>query len=164
MTATLRFAHLLALVIWVGGVIFFSFVTAPSLFGALPRELAGRATAAIFPRYYLLGTICGGVAILTAIGMGLRAGPAEAGSLRRAVLAELVLLVAMTGLTLYAGQVLLPQASAARLELAAPEGTPAHDAANARFGRLHRRSVLINGAVLLLGLGTVLIVSLRPTG
>ena len=62
MAATLRYLHLLALVIWIGGVVFFSFFTAPALFSALPREMAGRATAAIFPRYYMMGGICGGVA------------------------------------------------------------------------------------------------------
>ncbi|HEV8700511.1 MAG TPA: DUF4149 domain-containing protein, partial [Candidatus Polarisedimenticolia bacterium] len=49
MSALLRTAHLLALGIWVGSVVFFSFFTAPTLFGALPRDMAGRAVSAIFP-------------------------------------------------------------------------------------------------------------------
>lgn len=155
--AALRFVHLLALVVWIGGVIFFSFVTAPALFGALPRDMAGRATAAIFPRYYLLGGICGGVAILSAALLGMRGRSAG-----RPLILELVLLGLMTALTLYAGQVILPRASALRLALPGLEGTPAHEEAQRRFASLHARSVRLNGAVLLLGLGTLALLAFRP--
>jgi len=38
----LRFLMLLSLVVWLGGLIFFSFVVAPTLFSVLPtRHLAG---------------------------------------------------------------------------------------------------------------------------
>jgi hypothetical protein len=156
MTATLRFAHLLALMVWIGSVVFL-FVTAQALFTALPRELAGRATAAIFPRYYLLGGVCAIAAILSALLLGWRAG-----SFGRALTLEIVLLVIMGGLTLYAGQVLLPEADSIRLSLPALEGTPAHETARARFGRLHGESVLLTGAVLLLGLGIIGLLAVRP--
>lgn len=159
MTATLRFVHLLGLVIWIGGVVFFSFVTAPALFGSLPREMAGRAVSAIFPRYYLVGWVGGTLSLFAALGLGLRAG-----AWPRALVAEIVLILLMLGLSLFAGQVILPQAYALRLSLPGLEGTPGHDVAKARFDRLHRRSVLLNGAVLLLGIGTVAIVSTRPPG
>ncbi|HEU4401336.1 MAG TPA: DUF4149 domain-containing protein [Candidatus Polarisedimenticolia bacterium] len=156
--ATLRFLHLLALSVWIGAIVFFSFVTAPSLFGALPRDLAGRATAAIFPRYYLLGGICGLLALTTGVVLGALAG------FRGLLLAELALLAVMSGLTFYAGRVILPRAARLRLDLASLQGTPDYDAAKTRFDLLHRRSVGLNGAVLLLGLGTIAIVSLRPPG
>ena len=59
MTALLRFVHLLALGLWIGSIVFFSLVTAPGLFGALPRDQAGQAVSAIFPRYYAFGAACG---------------------------------------------------------------------------------------------------------
>jgi uncharacterized membrane protein len=155
MSTALRYLHLLALVIWVGGVVFFSFVTAPALFGALPRDMAGRATAAIFPRYYALGAVCGSVAILTSLVLRLFA---VGGS--RMWIAQVLLLAVMIGLTLVAGLVILPEASRLRLALPALEGTPEHDVARARFGALHGRSVALNGIVLLLGLGAVFLASL----
>ncbi len=153
----LRFVHLLALVVWIGSVIFFSFVTAPALFGALPRDMAGRAMSNIFPRYYLLGTLCGGLSLLSAALLGLRAGSAD-----RSLVVELVLLALMTALTVYAGQVILPRADALRLSLPGLEGTPAHEEAQRRFAALHARSVMLNGAVLLLGLGTLALLTFHP--
>ncbi len=155
MTVALRFVHLLALVVWVGGVVFFSFITAPALFGALPRDMAGRATAAIFPRYYALGAVCGCVAILTSLILRLLAAGES-----RIWIAQILLLALMTGLTLFAGLVILPEASKLRLALPGLEGTPEHAAARERFGALHGRSVALNGMVLLLGLGVLFIASL----
>jgi len=155
-TALLRTAHLLALGTWVGSVVFFSFFTAPTLFGALPRDMAGRAVSAIFPRYYALGAACGAVALLTGLLLGARQ-PAFG----RLLACELILLGSMTGIVLYAGRVVLPQAAQARLALPALEGTSAHDAAKARFDSLHQRSVLLNGTVLILGIASTVLVALQ---
>lgn len=155
MTALLRTVHLLALGVWVGSVVF-SFFTAPTLFGALPRDLAGRAVSAIFPRYYALGAVCGAVALLSGFLMG-RRQPAFG----RLLACELVLLLLMTGIVLYAGRVVLPQAAEARSSLPTLEGTPAFDGAKARFDALHRRSVMLNGAVLILGVASIAIYSLQ---
>lgn len=155
MIATLRFVHILALVVWIGGVVFFSFVTAPALFGALPRDMAGRATQAIFPLYYGLGTICGLVAVLSAAtGLLRRPWP-------RLLVPEVILLVLMLVLTLYAWQGILPEASQTRQTIEAlPEG-PEREIAQVRFSALHRRSVIMNGAVLLLGLAAIALLSNR---
>jgi uncharacterized membrane protein len=155
-TALLRTVHLLALGVWVGSVVFFSFFTAPTLFGALPRDMAGRAVSAIFPRYYALGAACGAVALLSGLLLGARQ-PAFG----RLLTGELVLLVLMTGIVLYAGRVVLPQAAQARLALPALEGTAAHEEAQARFDALHRRSVLLNGTVLILGIASTVLVALQ---
>jgi uncharacterized membrane protein len=155
-TALLRTVHLLALGIWVGSVVFFSFFTAPTLFGALPRDLAGRAVSAIFPRYYALGAVCGAVAILAGLILGARQ-PAFG----RLLAYELVLLGLMTGIVVYAGAVVLPQAAQARQALPALEGTPGYDDAKTRFDALHRRSVALNGTVLLLGIASIALYSLQ---
>jgi len=146
MTALLRFIHLMTLGLWIGSVVFFSLVAAPGLFGALPRDLAGRAVSAIFPRYYAFGAACGLTALLSGLLLGVRQG-----AWGRLLVFELLLLALMTGIVLYSGRVVLPQASEARAALAEAQGTPSLDAAQARFGALHRRSVLLNGTVLLLG-------------
>lgn len=156
MTALLRTVHLLALGVWVGSVVFFSFFTAPTLFGALPRDLAGRAVSAIFPRYYALGAVCGAVALLSGLLLGARQ-PAFG----RLLACELVLLGLMTGIVVYAGRVVLPQAAQARMALPAVEGSPAQAEAKARFDALHRRSVLLNGTVLILGVASIALYSLQ---
>jgi uncharacterized membrane protein len=146
LAALLRFVHLLALGLWLGSVVFFSLVAAPGLFGTLPRDLAGRAVSAIFPRYYAFGGACGLVALLSGLLLG-----AKQASWGRLLVIELALLALMTGIVLYSGRVVLPQASQARAALAEAQGMPASDGAQARFDALHRRSVLLNGTVLLLG-------------
>ena len=156
MTALLRTVHLLALGVWVGSVVFFSFFTAPTLFGVLPRDLAGRAVSAIFPRYYALGAVCGALALLSGLILGLRQ-PAFG----RLLACEIVLLGLMTGIVVYAGRVVLPHAAQARLALPALEGAPGYDDAKARFDALHRRSVLLNGTVLLLGIASVTLTALQ---
>ncbi len=159
MIPALRFLHLLAIAVWVGSIVFFSFVTAPSIFGALPRDLAGRAVAVIFPRYYLLGGVCGAAAILTALLRG-----AAAGRLGRAPALEMILLLAMLGLTAYAGLGILPRAAAIREALPRLEGTPDYAAARTRFDALHARSVGANGAVLLLGLAALACLAAQSPG
>jgi uncharacterized membrane protein len=156
MTALLRTVHLLALGIWIGSVVFFSFFTAPTLFGALPRDMAGRAVSAIFPRYYALGGACGALALLSGLLLGLRQ-PAFG----RLLAGELVLIGLMTGIVVYAGRVVLPQAAQVRLALPALEGTPAFEDARARFDALHRRSVLLNGSVLILGIASTALCALQ---
>lgn len=159
MAAVLKFVHLLALGLWLGSVVFFSFVAAPTLFGALGRETAGRAVSAIFPRYYALGGACGALALLSGLLLG-----AKQAAWGRLLLIELVILALTTGIVVYAGGALLPRAAQARQELAqAPEGAAGHDEARARFAVLHRRSVLLNGAVLILGVAAfALAVAQRP--
>jgi hypothetical protein len=151
--------QIVALAIWVGAVVFFSFVTAPSLFTALPREMAGRATAAIFPRYYALGWTCGGVAVAAVVAPMLVGN----GSGRRSIVL-LVMLGSMLGASLYAGRVILPRAAAARMLREDASRAAEHAAAQATFDRLHRNSVALNGAVLLLGLAALVVAALpqRP--
>ena len=145
--------------VWVGSVVFFSFIAAPTLFGALGKETAGRAVSAIFPRYYALGAVCGAVAIVSGLLLGARQA-----AWGRSLLVEMVIVLLMVGAVGYAGWVLLPQAAQARLDRArAADGSSEQAEAQARFASLHRRSVLLNGAVLLLGLTAFLLAAIeRP--
>jgi hypothetical protein len=153
--AACRVLQIVALALWVGAVVFFSFVTAPSLFAALPREMAGRATAAIFPRYYALGWICGGVASVAVVVPWLLGDVPG-----RRSLVLLAMLGSMLGVSLYAGRVVLPRASAARMVREDPSRAAEHEAAKVSFDRLHRRSVALNGTVLLLGLAALAVAAL----
>jgi hypothetical protein len=150
MIAALRVIQIAALGIGVGSIVFLSFVVAPSLFGALPREMAGRATAAIFPRYHLVVGACAATAIAAALLQAIARG----GFGRRFVV-ELVLLAAMALPVAWGGLVVLPRASAARATLQDPARAAEQAAAKEVFGRLHRRSVALNATALLAGLAAL---------
>lgn len=50
--------------VWLGTVVFFSFVVAPRIFGVLERERAGDVVNRIFPTYYVFGASLGVVGLL----------------------------------------------------------------------------------------------------
>jgi uncharacterized membrane protein len=139
-------AFWLALIVWLGGVVFFSFVVAPSVFGALSQETAGQVVGAIFPRYYVLGAASGVVALVAALALRRGTAATTAWSLISAMLA--LMLVA----TLYAGWAVFPRAQALRPRLHEVAADPG---IKVEFDRLHHRAVQLNGAVLLLGIATV---------
>jgi hypothetical protein len=153
MAHVLRSLYLLALVAWIGAIIFFSFVAAPSIFAAVPVEVAGKVVARIFPRYYLLGFGAGIVALVAFLGLG--ALSRDWGVLR---VCNALLLAAMLGTGLYAGTVVQGQVNEARRrmeEVGDRSLVPAD--LRATFDRGHRLSVILNAIVLVLGLVVVVI-------
>lgn len=149
MQTLLKFLYILAVCFWIGSIFFFSFFAAPSIFKVLPRETAGNVVSDIFPKYYLVAYICGGVAIITAVMLRLlyehKTGLLFA--LRTGGL------VAMLALAVYAGQVLRPKAVEARAEMRSlTESSPNYPASHDKFRRLHSQSAIINSAVFLLGI------------
>ena len=61
----LRFLMLLALIVWIGGIIFFAFVLAPTLFGVLPTtKLAGDVVNATLTKLHWMGLISGVVFLI----------------------------------------------------------------------------------------------------
>lgn len=63
-----------ALGIWLGSIIFFSFIGAPQTFAVLESDHAGRVVNAIFPRYYVFGIALGVATLIAAGGIGLSTG------------------------------------------------------------------------------------------
>jgi hypothetical protein len=142
-TAVVRFLYLAALVVWLGEVVFFSFVGAPAIFRALDPVHAGEVVAVIFPRYYALGMGGAGVALVCAL---LLAGRAVAPVWWRGAAGALGLgLLAMV----WAGMVVHPRAQQLRAALQASGEAPS---ASAEFRSLHARAVALNGVALLSGL------------
>ncbi len=138
-----KFLYGTALAVWVGSVVFFSFVVAPALFRTFPTAEAGRAVGAIFPNYYLIGGVCGVVALVSALVLWLRGGGAL-------WVSSAALVAPMLAATLYAGAVVEPRAASLRQAIHASESERA-ESLRAEFGRWHRRAVQLNGAVLVLG-------------
>jgi uncharacterized membrane protein len=141
--------YVLALAVMVGGIVFFSFVVAPVIFRVLGAESGGRFVRALFPRYYQWNAILGAIA-LPAFVAGPLCFPEYRGigvGVQSAVLLACVLIM------LYGGNSLVPQINQAR-----DAGPSSHD----RFERLHRRSVLLNAAAMVGGIGLLVGFACRP--
>lgn len=142
MSAALRFVYLLALAIWVGEVVFFSFGVAPNLFRQLGPAAAGEAVGAVFPAYYAIGMASAGVALGGALALG-RAAAAP----RRWRIAALAIAIGLAA-TVWAGVVVQPRARRARPPAVAGELAPPSE----EFRRAHGLAVVLNVVALVAGL------------
>jgi hypothetical protein len=103
------FVYLLALVGWLGGMIFFTAIIAPVAFTLLPIAEGGKLVAGIFPRYYILGYVAGLISVVMAIYFAVQRPPRLWWSL------SAVALSVALGLTIYAGAIVRPQVDAVRM-------------------------------------------------
>jgi hypothetical protein len=151
------FVYLLSLVCWLGWMVFFTALVAPIVFKVLPMAEAGKLVSVVFPRYYLLGYICGAIGFILAVYLSATRIPRMWWAT-----AALALLIAL-GLTVYAGAAVRPQADAIRSVTTEVNPDPAR---RAEFDRLHHLSVMLNGAVMLLNLAALFssAVALTPRG
>jgi p-aminobenzoyl-glutamate transporter AbgT len=140
------FVYLLALGCWLGAMVFFSFIIAPIIFTRLPIAEAGKVVAGIFPRYYALDSVLGIIALVLAVYFATTRGARGWWS---GAAAALVIALA---LTLYAGFVVRPRIDAIRTVAEAEHPDPAQ---KAEFDNLHRLSVILNGAVMLLNVAAL---------
>ena len=138
----LRFVILLSLIVWLGGIIFFSFVVAPDVFGILTplpggRHLAGDIVNRTLTTLQWIGLGCG-VVFLAASTALLK----KLHSVRNVFVAAMMVL---TGLLLF---VVTPKMD--RLRASAPD-LEKIQAAQTEFMRLHEIFVTAEGGVLLCG-------------
>ncbi len=110
-----------------GSMLFFAAVVAPTVFRALDAADAGKFLRAIFPRYYLWGIVLSVIALLVCVFHS-----PKGAALMALVLAGFV----------YSRQLLMPAINSARDRW--HESDNAQD--KAEFSALHRRSVIINVA------------------
>ena len=141
--AIIRFIHLLSLVVWVGGMIFFSFIAAPSIFKVLPRETAGDVVGDIFPKYWAVGYVCSITALITVIALSVQG--------RAYPWARIILLFVMSGLTFYSGLVVGAKARDVKAQIRTIEDPAQKEALRLQFKAAHFRSTILNAIILLLG-------------
>ena len=139
MQTLINFIYLLSLVIWLGSIIFFSFIAAPGIFKTLDRDKAGELAGVIFPKYYFLGYVCAGLS-LVALFVGSEKIP----------IFQLALLLGMATCTFIAGMVIGPKAKVLKARIKNETGNG--EALKRAFNSLHGWSVRLNAAVLLMGL------------
>ena len=136
----INFIYLLSLICWVGSIFFFSFFVAPVVFKTLEREKAGELVGIIFPRYYMIGYVCGVLVLVTL----LLTGPETVG-LKWCAWGIMMLGTASAGLGVN------PRAKTLKEKLKDASETEKPDL-EARFKTLHSLSVKLNAAVLFAGL------------
>jgi uncharacterized protein DUF4149 len=153
----LRFAAVLALVVWIGGLVTLGALAAPAAFevlgtrGAEGRTLAGTVVGETLRRFNLVTYACAAVVLLSLTVRGVL-GPRP----RRFALRVGALLL-MTAAALYAGLVVAPRVAHAQQSIgAAPSTLDPTDPRRIEFGRLHARSVSVQLIPLLGGLALLL--------
>jgi uncharacterized membrane protein len=149
----LRFLMLLALVVWVGGLIFLAFVVAPTAFspGLLPtRHLAGTVVGRSLGALHWMGIVAGIVFLIASmIYSRMTAGNA------RPLAARHLLIALMLLLTVISQFAISPKMHAIRDEVGVIDNVPLDSPLRVEFNRLHRWSEGFETGVLLLGLAAL---------
>jgi len=146
----LRFLMLLSLVVWLGGLVFFAFVLAPTAFspGLLPtRDMAGSIVGRSLDLLHYMALVSG-IVFLIASMLYSRMTVGNA----RPLAARHLLIVLMLLLTLISQFAISPKMHALRAEVGVIDNVPPDNPLRMEFNRLHMWSEKFEEAVLLLGL------------
>ena len=117
--------------IWVGSIIFFSAIIAPTVFKVLDEKSAGLFLRAFFPKYYIFGLIIGGLSLVLIFLLSI--------PVNTVLLALLIVMIALT----VTSKLMIPVINAAR---------DMGEAGVSRFKKLHTMSVMLNVLTLVVGL------------
>jgi uncharacterized membrane protein len=149
----LRFLMLLALMVWIGGIIFFAFVLAPTLFGVLPTtKLAGDVVNATLTKLHWMGLISGVVFLVCSLLYNWQ----KYVQLRPFALSH-VFIVLMLAFTMVSQFGITPRMRELRSNPAIMDSS----AGRTDFDRLHVWSTRLEGGVLFLGLGVAMLTARR---
>ena len=153
----LRYVYVLALVVWLGGMLILGAIVAPTTFevlqanaGSQGRELAGAVFGTALARFHYIAYAAGALMLLT-LGAMRALGPRPANGGLRAIIVAVML-----GVALYSGIVVLRQIDAVQTAAGGlPSRLPAGDERRVRFDALHvlsTRLMMFNiaGALILL--------------
>jgi hypothetical protein len=155
----LRFLMLLALIVWIGGIVFFAFVEAPTLFLVLPTtRMAGDVVSLSLTKLHWMGLTCGLVFLICSLFYNWRKHAQP-----RALAASHVLVLLMLALTSLSQFRITPRMRDLRAELLAID-SPGWNNSRLEFDRLHAWSTRLEGGVLLFGLGAVALTARRFGG
>jgi hypothetical protein len=150
----LRYGSVLALTLWVGGLLVLGAIAAPAIFDVLAgraassdRMLAGAVFGEVLRRFHLLTYVCGLIVLGSLVVRGVL-GPRPTMFAIRLGLAFVMLLASA-----YSGVVVSAQIAGAQARIgAAPSTLPEGDPRRTAFGRLHATSTALELIPLLGGL------------
>jgi hypothetical protein len=153
----LRFAGLLALALWLGGLVSLGGIAAPVAFEVAEsqhvadgRTVAGAIVGEALRRFHLVSYGCGGVLLASLVARAILGPRPRRFGVRAGITAV------MLGTALYSGVVVTGRLERLREEIGtSPSSLPEGDPRRAAFGRLHAQSTTLQlvpliGAVLLL--------------
>jgi uncharacterized membrane protein len=152
-----RYVALVALVVWLGGMVILGLLVAPSTFGVLQsadtangRMLAGAVFGTILRRFHYVAYACGAILYIALFVMKF-VGPPPQAFVVRAVLVFVMLVVA-----LYSGVPVTREIEQIQSQVSGPVSRlPETDQRRIRFDQLHQRSTML--MTLNMGLGLVLL-------
>ena len=147
----LRFLMLLSLVVWIGGLIFFAFVLAPTAFQVLPNtHLAGNVVGRSLGKLHGIAIISGIVFLITSLLYSrFTEGTSHVFAFRH------LLIIVMLALTLLSQFWIIPRMDSLRASVGDFGAVPLDNPARVQFDALHVWSTRVEGAVLVLGLVAV---------
>jgi hypothetical protein len=141
---------LLSLVAWIGGLIFFAFVLAPTVFapGVLPNtHLAGNVVGRALGKLHWIGIFSGLIFLASSLLYSrITDGTARVFAMRH------VLICLMLGLTLLSQFWIIPRMDVLRATVSDFAAVPIDDPARMQFDALHVWSTRVEKTVFLLGL------------
>jgi hypothetical protein len=141
----LRYVYLVALAVWLGGMLSLGMIVAPALFQTLPalspedgRALAGETFKVVLTRFQPVAYACGGTAIVALVAMALLGPRPRHFSVRALILAG------MLGISIYSGRRVLGGIDAIQAEVGTlPSRLPAGDPRRVQFDELHRLATIL---------------------
>ncbi|SRR5579872_1548349 len=144
----LRFLMLLSLVVWIGGLIFFAFVLAPTAFSVLPTtHLAGNVVGRALGKLHWIAIVSGIVYLASSLLYSrITDGTAHVFAARH------MLICLMLALTLISQFGIIPRMDVLRASLGEVSAVPIDNPLRVQFDALHVWSTRVESAVLLLGL------------
>jgi hypothetical protein len=144
----LRYLMLLSLIVWLGGLIFFAFVLAPTAFSVLPsRHLAGTLVGRSIAILHWMGILSGVIFLAASLLYSrLTKGTAHVFAARH------VLIVLMLTLTLTSQFGIIPRMDTLRASIGEIDSVAPNSPARMQFDALHVWSTRVEGGVFLLGL------------
>jgi uncharacterized membrane protein len=142
---------LLSLIVWIGGLIFFAFVLAPTAFQVLPNtHLAGDVVGRALGKLHWIAIVSGIVFLLSSFVYS-----RQTDGTVHVFAARHVLLCVMLALTLLSQFWIMPRMDALRASVGDFSSVPLDNPARIHFDALHAWSTRVEGTVLLLGLVVV---------
>ena len=147
----LRFLMFLSLTVWIGGIIFLSFVEAPTAFSVLPsRHMAGTVVGHSLGILHWMGLFSGVIFLGSSMLMSsLSTGSAQPLAARHVLIFAMLLLTAVSQFGIS------PKMATLRAQFGDIDTVPATDPDRMQFDRLHVWSVRLEVAVLALGIGAL---------
>jgi uncharacterized membrane protein len=147
----LRYLMLLSLIVWLGGLIFFAFVLAPTAFAVLPsRHLAGSVVGRSLGALHWMAIIAGVIFLASSILYSrLTKGTPHVFAARH------VLICLMLALTLISQFGIIPRMDTLRASIGEIDSVPPNNPTRMQFDALHVWSTRVESGVFLLGLVVV---------